>query len=98
MKHPFKLSKANIIYGLTALAVSLLINIRIHGIGSSYSLGIAVGTIITLILFPTFFALLFWYILGRKEYGGTTTFNIVLTLMLFGSLSEFGRISKEREK
>ncbi|MCG2432176.1 hypothetical protein [Aequorivita xiaoshiensis] len=97
MKHPFKLSKSNIIYASIVAVIVIFLNIRIYGF-DAYSFGLSLGSIFGIILIPTLLALLFWFILGKKEKGGTTTFNIVLTLMLLGSISEFGQIAKDRQK
>ncbi|MEJ6791601.1 MAG: hypothetical protein QNK89_02380 [Lacinutrix sp.] len=94
MKHPFKLSKTNIIYGLIVSFISVFLNTKIRGF-NSFSIGYSIGTILTVIAFPTLFALLFWYILGRKENGGTTTFNVVLSILLLSTLGQIGRLSKE---
>jgi hypothetical protein len=97
MKHPFKLSKSNMIYASIAALITLLFNIRIYGF-DAYVIGLSIGSLFGIIIIPTLIALLFWFVFGKKEKGGSTAFNIVLTLMLFGSISEFGQIAKEREK
>lgn len=97
MKHSFKLSKSNIIYASIVAIVMLFIKIRIYGF-DAYSFGLSLGSFFAVIIIPTLLALLFWFILGRKEKGGTITFNIILTLMLFSSISEFGQMTKERQK
>jgi len=97
MKHPFKLSKSNIIYASIVAIIVIFLNIRMYGL-DGYTFGYSLGSLIGIILIPTLIALLFWFILGKKEKGGTTTFNIVLTLMLLGSISEFGQIAKDRQK
>lgn len=97
MKHPFKPSKTNVIYASIVAVIIIFLNIRIYGF-DAYTFGMSLGSIIGIIIVPTLIALLFWFILGRKEKGGTTTFNIVLTLMLFGSISEFGQIAEDRQK
>lgn len=97
MKYPFKLSKSNIIYAVIVSIIIVLFNIRIYGF-DGYAVGYSLGSIIGIILVPTLVALLFWFLLGRKEKGGTTTFNIVLTLMVLGSISEFGQMVEDRRK
>ena len=91
MKHSFKLSKPNIIYILILVGILIFLNIRIYGF-DSYVLSFSLGSVFWIVLISTLLALLFWYILGRKEKGGTTTFNIIMTLMLLGSIGEFVRI------
>lgn len=97
MRYPFKLSKTNIIYASIVAVIMIFFKIRIYGF-DAYTFGMSIGSIIGIILIPTLIALLFWLILGRKENGGTTAFNVVLTLMLMGSISEFGQIAKDRQK
>lgn len=97
MTYPFKPSKSNIIYASIVAIIIIFYNIRIYGF-DAFTFGMSIGSIIGIILIPTLLALLFWLILGRKENGGTTTFNIVLTLMLLGSISEFGQIAQDRQK
>lgn len=97
MKRPFKPSKSNIIYASIVAVIIVFFNIRIYGF-DAYTFGISIGSIIGIILVPTLLAFLFWFILGQKENGGTTTFNVVLTLMFLGSISEFGQIAKDRQK
>lgn len=97
MKYPFKLSKTNIIYASIVAAIVILLKILVYGF-DTYVFAMSLGSIIGIILSSTLLALLFWFILGRKEKGGTTTFNLVLTLMLLGSISEFGQILKDRQQ
>tara|TARA_R110000850_G_scaffold277068_1_gene422090 strand:+ start:2397 stop:3365 length:969 start_codon:yes stop_codon:yes gene_type:complete len=97
MKHPFKLSKSNIIYAAIVAVIVIILNLRIYGF-DAYAIGMSFGSIFGIVLIATLLAFLFWFMLGRKEKGGTTTFNIVLTLMLLGSLSEFGQIAQDRKK
>lgn len=51
-----------------------------------------------IIAIPTLIALLFWFILGKKEKGGNIAFNIMLTIMLISQLSMFGKMLEERQK
>lgn len=97
MKHPFELSKSNVIYASIVAIVVIFLNIRIYGL-DGYTFGYSLGSLIGIILFPILIALLFWFILGKKEKGGTTTFNVVLTIMFLVSISKFGQITKERQK
>jgi hypothetical protein len=97
MKHPFKLSKSNIIYAIIVGVIVIFLNTRTYGL-DGFSIGYTLGSLIGLLVFPALLAFLFWYILGRKEKGGTTTFNVVLSLMLLSSISQFGRTAKERQK
>ncbi|WP_339833908.1 hypothetical protein [uncultured Flavobacterium sp.] len=97
MKHPFKLSKVNLFYASIASVIIIFLNIRIYGF-DAYTFGLAFGTIFTMIGFTVLIALLFWYLLGKKENGGTTTFNVLLTIMLLGTISEFSQKINDRQK
>lgn len=96
-KYPFSLSKANIIYAVIYAVFIIFMNIKIYGF-DAFAFGYSFGSILGIIIIPTLLALLFWFALGKKEKGGTTTFNIVLTLMVIGSISEFGNIISDRQK
>ncbi len=97
MRHPFKLSKANIIYSIVVSLIVTPLLLIINGI-SVHSIGIILGSLIGIFLIPLFFAILFWIILGRKLKGGTTTFNIVLTLSLLGQISSFSEEISQKRK
>jgi len=84
------------IYASMVIAIIMFNNYRVYGI-DAYTFGFSFGIAIVVILIPTLFAFLFWFILGRKEKGGTTTFNIVLTLMFLGSITESNRIIKDKQ-
>ena len=98
MKSPFKLSKTNIIYALIVAVIIIFLNIINYGFDGGYTFGIILGSVIGIAIFPTLIAFLFWFILGKKEKGGTTSFNVILTLMLIGSINQFGQIAKDRKK
>lgn len=97
MKYPFKPSKSNLIYASIVAVIIVFLTFRIYGF-ETYTLGRSLGSVIGIILIPTLLALLVWFIFGRQEKGGTTTFNILLTLMFLGSMSEFSQIAKDRQK
>lgn len=94
MKHPFRLSKINIIYVSIIAILTFVINIGIFRLDTAYALGRSLAYFII----PLLFALLLWYILGRKKYGGTTTFNIVLTIVILGGIGSYFKKAKERQK
>lgn len=95
-KHPFKLSKVNWIFALIVIAISTFIFLRGDGI-NAYSIGTLIGRILFMGIVPLIIALAVWFIRNRKYYAGTHTFNIVLTLLCLGMLSEIGAMSKERD-
>ncbi|WP_378172651.1 hypothetical protein [Aquimarina sp. SS2-1] len=96
-KRGFKLSKVNWIFALIVIGISSLIFLRRDGI-NGFSLGYLFGSIATSAIIPLFFALMVWLIKGKKEYSGTYTFNIILTLMCFGMIKEIGSMSKEQSE
>jgi len=63
----------------------------LHGF-STYSLGYSFGSLIGTFLLCSFFALLFWFILRKKENAASNAFNIVLTFILLNSFTEIGEI------
>jgi heme/copper-type cytochrome/quinol oxidase subunit 4 len=95
MKHPFKLSKTNRIYLSIACAFWLLASLVLFGF-KPYTIGYAIGGIIFFVVVPIVVALVVWLIQGKKEEGGTTAFNVVLTLLLISSISNF--VGKLMEK
>lgn len=94
-KGKFKLSKFNWLFGLAVITFSIFIFLRKDGI-NSYSVGYAIGTIITTGIIPLVFAFIVWLIKGKKPYAGTYTFNIVLILLCIGSIREIGTRSLKR--
>jgi hypothetical protein len=97
MKYPFKLTKSNIIYFSIISLIVFAYQLRVNSF-DGYVVGTIIGSIIGLFLFPLLFALLFWFILGRKKNGGTTTFNIVLSIVVLGQFSNFIQESGEKQK
>jgi hypothetical protein len=99
MKHPFKLSKTNIFYFVIVCLIFIaqhLLTARIDAEFIGYVFGIVVG----LFTIPFLIGLLFWYIQGKKERGGTTAFNVMLTIVALSQLNLIVQenISKNREK
>lgn len=97
MKHPFKLSKTNIIYFIIVCLVFIVHHLFVSKFDAEI-IGFVIGSTIGLFIFPFLIGLLFWYILGRKEKGGTTTFNIILTIVAISQFNLFiQKNNKERE-
>lgn len=85
MENIFKLSTVNKRYiGLVALIFMLLF--AVFSDKSAYQTGRLVGYLLTFSLLPTLFAWIAWRLMGRKEGPASVTFNIVLSLLLFGQL------------
>ena len=81
--HPFNFSKSNIVFGILVAIAIVYVSLKLFGF-DRYGLGRAIGHIIGVFIAPSFMAILVWFIGGRKEYGGTTTFNVVLIIVLAG--------------
>lgn len=94
MKYPYKLTKANLIYFSIIGGVFLLFKLLTSRLDPE-SLGEITGGIVMFFIFPYFMGSIFWYALGRKEHGGTTTFNVILTLLV---ISQFNMILLESSK
>jgi ABC-type Na+ transport system ATPase subunit NatA len=62
------------------------------------SLGEITGGIVVFFIFPYFMGSIFWYTLGRKEHGGTTTFNVILTLLVISQFNLFIKESNTKNK
>lgn len=90
MKHPFKLSKTNIVY-VAIVGLFYIIVAIIRSTDFFYAIGELFGTFIVLFLFPLLLALGVWWVTGTKNKGGTTTFNVVLTIALMGQYGNFIR-------
>jgi len=91
-KHPFKISKKNIIYVLITVFKIRTIEF------DPESFGYLIGTIIGYFLFPTIIALFFWWILERKKNDGNLAFTIFFTIIIFGQFSEFTKRTSEKNQ
>jgi len=91
MENKFKLSTINKRYiGLVALIFMLIF--AVFSDKSAYQTGRLVGYLLTFSLLPALFAWIAWRLMGRKEGPASVTFNIVLSLLLFGQLgNKLGR-------
>jgi hypothetical protein len=88
MKHQYSLSTSNKIYLGVVMSLSILLFI-LQRDKSSYETGRFFGGVVALIIFPMLFAWIAWRLSGRKIPGGSTTFNVILTLMLLGRISQY---------
>jgi hypothetical protein len=87
-------SRSNIIYFLIVRAGWIGIQI-LRGERSSYEMGESFGTLFALWLLPSLIAWILWRLNGRKESTFSLTFNIVLSVVLFGQL---GALSESAQK
>ena len=97
MKQPFKLTKTNILYALITTVIVIFFNILLVGYDAN-TYRMSIGAAIVIFLIPTLLALFFWFILGKREKVGAKTFNIVLTFLFLGLVSEYGYIAKNQQK
>lgn len=81
MKHPFKLSKTNLIYMAVVAIIISLHQILTAGF-DAVVLGQVFGVLLILFTIPFLGAFLFWFISGRKASAGTSVFNIILSLLI----------------
>ncbi|MHC4165609.1 MAG: hypothetical protein ACYSWQ_01485 [Planctomycetota bacterium] len=88
MKHEYRLSTSNKIYLGVVMSLSILLFI-LQRDKSSYETGRFFGGVVALIIFPMLFAWIAWRLSGRKIPGGSTTFNVILTLMLLARISQY---------
>lgn len=97
MKQEFTLSKSNKIYFGVITVLSFVLFVVFSG-KTSYQIGEFTGRLIFLLLLPSLFAWIVWRLSGRKEKGGSLTFNIVLTLILLGQIGQFGNKLQQSQK
>jgi hypothetical protein len=97
MKYPFKLSKTNLIIASIIAVLIVGFQVRVNGL-DAYSTGTIVGSLIVINVFAFLFAYLFWFILGKKKGGGTTTFTIVSIFCLFSVFNQMVELNKKRQK
>lgn len=94
MKQKFTLSKSNKIY-FGVVAVISLVLFLVFASKASYQvggeqIGELTGRLIGFLIFPSLFSWIVWRLSGRKENGGSLTFNIFLTLIVLGQVGQFG--------
>ncbi len=98
MKHPFAVSKTNIILAAVCIGIIGLLTFRVNGL-SSYAIGTFVGRFVFVLVFPLIVAVLAWFITGRKEGGGQIMFNIVLVILSFGAATNvFDNAKEDRQQ
>ena len=89
----YKLSKSNKIYFSVVAVLSIGVFV-VMSEPTPYGLGVLTGRLIGYFLIPALIALIVWWLSGRKEKGGSWTFNIVLTLVvslvILGQIGQYG--------
>ncbi|WP_130735461.1 hypothetical protein [Flavobacterium sp. J27] len=86
-KYPYKITVGNWILYL----IASLITVVMYAISNSFSaemVGFVIGIFFAYFIFASAFGLLFWYLLGRKEKGGSTTFNVLIIIILIGQINQ----------
>ena len=97
MEQRFGLSKSNLIYfGIVAiLHIALFVAFSQK---SAYLTGELIGKLIALLLFPALFARLAWALATNKKRWASVTFNVVLTLFLFGQLGQAANRGRQAQQ
>lgn len=96
-KYPFKLVTSNYVFGGIVCLIVAFLHYRTHDL-DGFLFGTIIGSFFGIIIFSLLMALFFWFILGRKKEGGTITFNVIMTLMLFSQFGQFSRNIQENNK
>ncbi|MEN8131796.1 MAG: hypothetical protein ABFS45_16730 [Pseudomonadota bacterium] len=89
----YTLSKSNKIYFSVVAVLSFGAFVAMSE-PTPYGIGRLTGSLIGYFLIPALIALIVWWLSGRKEKGGSWTFNIVLTLVILGQIWQFGDNTK----
>lgn len=95
-KFPYKITKTNWIVFAVACSISVLLRLITFDDVPEF-IGNAVGIGIGYLFFASLFGVVFWFLLGRKENGGSTTFNVLIVIMLLGQFGEFSRNLKKND-
>jgi hypothetical protein len=96
MKHPFKLSKTNIIYFIIAALLWFVFKIRILN-PSLETISELCGNIMALFLFPFLTAILFWFLFRKKKNSAPIAFNVMLSFILLSKGIAFMECSRVNE-
>ncbi len=97
MKYPFKLTKTNKLYATVVAIIGVLLMLLLFGFNGIDVIYNCLGICAMVFFIPCIFAVIFWFLLGRKEKGGTTIFNIMLSLILLGIIQEIRREENHEE-
>ena len=85
MESKFKLSSFNLKYS-GAVALVYLLLFFFFSDKAAYQIGALTGKLLVLLFLPTLFAWIVWRLAGKRERAASVTFNVVLSLMLFGQI------------
>ncbi len=96
MKHEYQPTKLNIVYLGIVLSVSAAYKLLFFGF-TPYYLGYALGIMVTYAAVPLSFSLFIWFVRGKKKDGGSTTFHIILTVIVFINFMTFVREAQEKQ-
>lgn len=97
-KNQFSLSKSNKIYlGITVVIYLILFLTFSSKTSDAFGFGRLSGKLVGLAIFPSIFAWIAWRLSGRPKNGGSWTFNICLTLLLLGQISQSGEKVRIRQ-
>jgi hypothetical protein len=94
-KFPYRITKTNWVLYLIACCISILFRLLTFEDIFEF-IGNIIGVGIGYLLFASLFGFLFWFLLGKKENGGSTTFNVLIIIILLGQFGEFSRNLQKR--
>ncbi|RKX26163.1 MAG: hypothetical protein DRP47_08660 [Candidatus Zixiibacteriota bacterium] len=85
MENKFKLSSFNLKYS-GVVALIYLIPFFFFSDKTAYQIGALAGKLLVLLFLPALFAWIVWRLAGKREKAASVTFNVVMSLMLFGQV------------
>lgn len=89
MKQKFMLTKSNKIY-FGIIVTLFIVPFFMFSDMTPQQTGSLLGKLFQLLLLPSLFAWIVWRVRGRKEQGGSLTFNFTLTLLLLVQIGLHG--------
>ncbi|MQP52421.1 MULTISPECIES: hypothetical protein [unclassified Flavobacterium] len=93
-RFPYRITKTNWIVYAVACFIAVLMSLKEITRIPEF-IGHAIGLCFAFLLFASFFGILFWFILGRKQNGGSTTFTVLIIITLLGQINNFAKNSNE---
>ena len=97
MKQRFTLSKSNKIY-FGIIAVLFIVSFIAFSEKTSHQIGEVIGKVMFLLLLSSLFAWIVWRVCGRKQKGGNSTFNIILTMVMISQIGQFASKLQQSEQ
>lgn len=92
----YQLSTSNkVLIGIIALVMIVATAVFSHA--DPARLGQAFGLLLAMIGVPALFGWIVWRLSGKKQGSGSWTFNIVLTLLVFGQVGQFANHARQSQ-